>query len=226
MKNPLVLYHGSTEALDRPSLERGRPHNDYGRGFYCTENYELACEWASKIQGMPGIVNKYLLNTASLKVLDLTKKMYNILNWMAILVQNRTFTISSPISEQARDYLIANFNVETAQYDIIKGFRADDSYFSFAQDFLNNTISVEHLAQAMKLGKLGIQYALVSYEAFDKLEYVSSDTIDSQTYHLKFRERDLKARQDYVSSKLSPTDGLFMIDLIRGEIKNGDPRIQ
>lgn len=226
MKNPLVLYHGSTESIDQPSLEKGRPHNDYGRGFYCTENYELACEWAAKIQGTPGIVSKYLLNTTSLNILDLTKKQFNILNWMAILVQNRTFTISSPISKDARDYLIDNFSIETAQYDVIKGFRADDSYFSFAQDFLNNTITVEHLAQAMKLGKLGIQFALVSEKAFEQLEYVSSEVIDSQTYHLKFRERDLKARQDYVSSKQSTTSGIFMVDLIRGEIKNGDPRIQ
>ena len=30
-------------------------------------------------------------------------------------------------------------------YDVIIGYRADDSYFAFAQDFLNNAISLNTL---------------------------------------------------------------------------------
>ena len=48
------------------------------------------------------------------------------------------------------------------EYDVIIGYRADDSYFSFAKDFINNTISVEQLAEAMRLGELGIQIVLKS----------------------------------------------------------------
>ena len=39
------LYHGSREIVKKPDLLKGKPYNDYGRGFYCTENIELAKEW-------------------------------------------------------------------------------------------------------------------------------------------------------------------------------------
>ena len=47
-----------------------------------------------------------------------------------------------------------NFLPDYKSYDIIKGYRADDSYFSYARDFISNTLSLEDLKQAMMLGKL------------------------------------------------------------------------
>ena len=37
-----VLYHGSEFLIEKPEFGKGARHNDYGRGFYCTENIELA----------------------------------------------------------------------------------------------------------------------------------------------------------------------------------------
>ena len=42
----MILFHGSPVIVKEPSLEKGKPYNDYGRGFYCTEHVELAKEWA------------------------------------------------------------------------------------------------------------------------------------------------------------------------------------
>ena len=42
------------------------------------------------------------------------------------------------------------------------GYRADDSYFSFASDFINGAISYRQLCNAMCLGKLGQQFVLKS----------------------------------------------------------------
>lgn len=52
---------------------------------------------------------------------------------MAILLKFRTFDVNSPISEQAKEYLLKNFYVNVEEYDVIIGYRADDSYFSFAR---------------------------------------------------------------------------------------------
>ena len=41
-----ILYHGSEYLIENPQFGKGSLHNDYGRGFYCTENIELAKEWA------------------------------------------------------------------------------------------------------------------------------------------------------------------------------------
>ena len=40
------IYHGSDHIIEQPVFGKGKPFNDYGRGFYCTEHIELAKEWA------------------------------------------------------------------------------------------------------------------------------------------------------------------------------------
>ena len=228
MARQIKLYHGSNKIVERPELGKGSAKNDYGQGFYCTAHFELACEWASKNEAVNGYANEYVLNISDLKVLDLSDPAYNILNWITLLIQNRTFESTAPISEQAKQYLIANFNVDVSGYDVIKGYRADDSYFSFARDFVNNTISVQQLAKAMKLGKLGIQYMLRTEKAFANLTYVGAQEVDSTVYHAKYLKRDLKAKSDYKKSKVNlaiDSNELYVLDIIRGGIKNGDPRL-
>ena len=228
MAKQIKLYHGSDKIVERPELCKGSAKNDYGQGFYCTAHFELACEWASKNEAVNGYANEYVLNLSDLKVLDLSDPAYNILNWITLLIQNRTFESTAPISEQAKQYLLANFNVDVSGYDVIKGYRADDSYFSFARDFVNNTISVQQLAKAMKLGKLGIQYMLRTEKAFANLTYVGAQEVDSTVYHAKYLKRDLKAKSDYKKSKVNlaiDSNELYVLDIIRGGIKNGDPRL-
>ena len=228
MKDCLTLYHGSRECIEHPEFGKGKLTNDYGQGFYCTEFYDLASEWASKMQGEDGYVNQYTLQTKELRILDLTNPKYNILNWMTLLLKNRTFALSTEISIEAKEYLINHFSVDVSGYDIITGYRADDSYFSFAEDFLNNTISVEHLSRAMKLGKLGIQYVLVSEKAFNALTFEKADLVANNKYYPLYQKRDLVARQNYRNSKShlkNIKNELYVIDIIREEIQNGDPRI-
>lgn len=228
MAKQIKLYHGSDKIVERPELGKGSAKNDYGQGFYCTAHFELACEWASKNEAVNGYANEYVLNLSDLKVLDLSDPAYNILNWITLLIQNRTFESTAPISAQAKQYLLANFNVDVSDYDVIKGYRADDSYFSFARDFINNTISVQQLAKAMKLGKLGIQYMLRTEKAFANLTYVGAQEVDSTVYHAKYLKRDLKAKSDYKKSKVNlaiDSNELYVLDIIRGGIKNGDPRL-
>ena len=69
----------------------------------------------------------------------------------------------------AKEFLIKNYHIDVGNYDVIKGYRADDSYFRFAEDFLNNTISIQKLEEAMYLGKLGEQIVLKSPRAFERI---------------------------------------------------------
>lgn len=135
----MELYHGSAKIIECPQYELSAKNKDYGRGFYCTENIELAKEWACG-KGEDGYANKYMLDINGLKILDLNSPKYNILNWLAILTKNRTYWQRCSISEQAKTYLQENFLIDTVEFDVIRGYRADNSYFSFAQDFVANTI--------------------------------------------------------------------------------------
>lgn len=77
--------------------------------------------------------------------------------------------MSSALAAEAKEYILKNFKIEYEEYDAIVGYRADDSYFSFAQDFINGSISYRQLNRAMHLGKLGQQFVLKSKKHFSRL---------------------------------------------------------
>ena len=220
----MIIYHGSKDIIEKPEFGKGNQKNDYGLGFYCTENVELAKEWACSNNETNGYANQYEIDLSDYKVLDLREEKYSILNWMALLLKFRTFDVNTPISAQAKEYILENFYVDVEEYDVIIGYRADDSYFSFAKDFINNTISVEQLAEAMRLGELGIQIVLKSKKAFDTVKYKSYELAECKEYYVKRVSRDKKARETYLSGYRQNlvSDGLFVIDIIRKGLKNGD----
>lgn len=222
----ITIYHG-TPNIVTPVFGEGKDYNDYGQGFYCTENLELAKEWACS-QDSDGYANQYFLNLEGLNVLYLNGPQYNILNWLAILLENRKFSIAEGLPREAKKYILEAFLPEYKSYDIIKGYRADDSYFSYARDFISNTLSLDDLKQAMMLGKLGEQVVLKSKRAFDALTKGEIIPADRSEYYARYCERDRMARENYkeISSHAFSTDEIYVIDLIRGGIKNGDPRLQ
>lgn len=220
------LYHGSEVIVEKPEFGKGARHNDYGKGFYCTENPELAREWACAKQ-KNGYVNIYDMDMTGLSVLNLNDPQYNILNWLAILADNRTYWQSGSISEDAKDYIKTHFLLDISGYDVIIGYRADDSYFSFAQDFVAGVISLEKLSEAMRLGKLGEQIVLKSPKAFDQIEFVGCENVDDDIYYARKMERERDARREYRKRKREKADihELYIIDIMREEMTNGDARL-
>ena len=166
-----TLYHGSNQIIRIPTYGKGNPQNDYGLGFYCTLEPELAKEWACA-EDDDGFANKYMLETEGLTCLHLNGGGYHILNWLAILLENRRFDLSSPVSIRARQYILDTFLPDYKEYDLIEGYRADDSYFSFSRAFLANGITLEQLRRAMRLGKLGEQVVLRTPAAFEALSFI------------------------------------------------------
>lgn len=222
----LVLYHGSPDIIEQPAFGKGKVYNDYGRGFYCTEYIELAKEWACT-EGTDGYANKYELDTRGLSILNLSSDDYTILNWLAILMLHRKGRLSAPVAKQGREYLIQNFLPDFRHYDAIIGYRADDSYFSFARAFVSNTISLKQLGSAMQLGKLGEQFVLKSPEAFESIRFIDYTVADNTVYYAKRKTRDDEARAAYMKElEKDDINGIFMRDIIREEIKANDPRLR
>ena len=224
MDRIMTIYHGSEQIVEVPTFGLGRKNNDFGLGFYCTESEKLAKEWAvSSIRS--GFSNRYTLDTEYLNILNLNSPDYTILNWIAVLVEHRLFTIKTPVARRAKRYLIDNFGVNVNAFDLITGYRADDSYFDYAESFLNNGISVEQLARAMRLGKLGEQIVIKSKFAFSKLQYEGFDVAEKEKYYVLRKARDDEANQTYLEMLEEEGDGLYIQDIMRGGIKNDDPRI-
>ena len=224
MDKKITLFHGSEKIVETPVFGEGKKNNDFGLGFYCTESESLAKEWAvSSLRD--GFSNRYTLDTEYLNILNLNSSDYTILNWIAVLVEHRLFSIKTPVAHRAKRYLIDNFGINTNAYDLITGYRADDSYFDYAEFFLNNGISVEQLARAMRLGKLGEQVVLKSKFAFSRIQFEGFDVAEKEEFYVLRKARDDEANQHYLEMLEEESDGLYIQDIIRGGITNDDPRI-
>ncbi len=163
-----------------------------------------------------------------LSILRLNDPQYSILNWLAILTKYRSYWQSGSIAEEAKDYLQQHFFIDPAPYDVIIGYRADDSYFTFAQDFAAGAISLAKLSEAMRLGKLSEQIVLKSDRAFEGLRFIGAKRADAETWYEKKTIRDREARRTYRSTRKAAdsVSGLYMLDIMREGIRNGDPRLR
>ena len=124
MDKMITLYHGSEKMIEEPIFGEGRLTNDFGLGFYCTESAELSKEWAvSSLRN--GFSNRYSLDTEYMKILKLNSPDYTILNWIAVLVEHRKFSMKTPVARRAKNYLLDHFSVNVNAYDLITGYRAD-----------------------------------------------------------------------------------------------------
>ena len=220
----ITIFHGSEKIIEQPEFGLGRANNDFGKGFYCTEQIEIAKEWAvSSLRG--GFCNIYTLDTENMKILQLNSPEYSILNWIAVLVEHRLFSIGTPAARRAKRYLTDHFAINVNAYDVIVGYRADDSYFDYAEAFLNNGITVKQLSAAMRLGRLGEQIVIKSPYAFSCLHYAGFDVAEKEKYYVLRKARNDEANRLYLKMLEQEDDGLFIQDIIRGGIGNDDPRI-
>ena len=223
----MILWHGSPMIIEHTDLGKGKEHNDYGRGFYCTESMEMAKEWACAMPGQDGYANCYEMDSTDMKILNLSEGKYHVLNWLAILAMNRDFRASTPLGIEGKEYIIREFGVDLMPYDIIRGYRADDSYFAFARAFVNNSITVEQLQKAMRLGKLGEQVVLKTEKTFHNLKFTGKEFADGAVYFAKREQRARNAEKDFREIiKENTKAGLYMIDILREGIKNEDLRLR
>ena len=165
----------------------------------------------------------------SLNILNLLDGKYNILHWMALLLKNRTFRLSNEIAIDACDYIIENFSIDLKAYDVIIGYQADDSYFSFAESFVQNGLPLRSLNEALHLGRLGTQTVLISEKSFRNLTFDGADFADKTVYYPKFIARDSNARETYrkeIRNRHSYKNDIFVLDILREEMKDNDSRIQ
>ena len=191
----IILYNGSPNKVVVPQFGFGEGKHDYGKGFYLTENIELAKEWAvCRPDEMNGWVHKYELETDDLRILDFQE--HNILSWLAELMKHRDASDSRRYKVLSKKF-IDEYGIDTSEYDVIKGWRANASYFYIAKEFVRDNIDIEILEELLSLGGLGIQYCIKSELAYSKLTEVDDGliSVDYSEFNEKYNERDIIARK-------------------------------
>ncbi|MDR1135918.1 MAG: DUF3990 domain-containing protein [Clostridiales Family XIII bacterium] len=227
MSKQTTLFHGSQFVIEKPILGLGNPFNDYGSGFYCTMDKELAKEWACS-ESAGGYANRYVLDKTGLRIMNLESGEYNILNWLALLLNNRSFSISNDVAESAKEYLISGFLPDIHDIDVIIGYRANDSYFAFANAFINSALSLAQLEEAMYLGKLGEQTVLMSEKAFGQITFEGYEIAGHKIYYSRKMVRDREARKVFKQQRsiAQAMDAVYIMDIMRGGWGNDDPRLR
>lgn len=222
-----TIYHGSEFRIQIPQFGLGHLNNDYGRGFYCTENIDLAKEWAVAKEH-DGFANRYTVDFSGLNVIELDNaKRFSPLNWLAVLLENREFDVPYGIASEVKKYILETFRVDYSNADVMTGYRADDSYFTFARDFISGVISYSQLVRAMRLGKLGIQVVIKSAEAFNRLEYQGAEEAMRSEWLVKKELRDQEARSAYFAARREPLqrDDLMAFQIWQEGVRPDDPRL-
>lgn len=185
----MKIYHGSKAIIKKPLYKGSEIHNDYGPAFYTTIDFENACIWASKNNSV-GYVNEYEISFDNLKILDLTNKdKYSVLNWIAILLSNRSLEHSfSLLNRDKIKKIIDKYAINLEEYDVVIGYRADDAYFRFPKEFVIGNLSLEDLEEIFRLGSLGTQYVFVSQKAIDKLKFKKATLVDEKYVGRYFKQ--------------------------------------
>lgn len=195
MQEKIVLYHGSPNKTITPTFGLGEDKHDYGKGFYLTEQLELAKEWAvCNPSNVSGWVHEFELDLTGLSVFDFSN--HNILCWLAELMKHRAADDSKRYRVLSEKF-INKYGVDTSKYDVIRGWRANASYFYIAKSFVRDEIDIEILEELLSLGGLGKQYCIKSETAYSKL--VSTDRIqpvDYTEFNEKYNTRDQYAREN------------------------------
>lgn len=138
-----TLYHGSPNEIIVPQYGYSEERHDYGKGFYLTESIELAKEWAvCRPDRTNGWVHQYTLDATELKILDFQQ--YDVLAWLAELMKHRDADDSRRYKVLSEKF-IAKYGVATNDCDVIKGWRANASYFYIAKEFVRDNIDMEIL---------------------------------------------------------------------------------
>ena len=190
----MELYHGSVSRKFVPQYGLGEEKHDYGRGFYLTGDIELAKEWAvCNPNSTNGWVHKYTLDCDGLRILNLEEN--GILPWIAELMKHRDADSSKRYRILAKRF-IEKYGVDTENYDVIKGWRANASYFYITKAFVRDEVDLDILEELFRLGDLGIQYCVKSEAAFLKLKEDAAGLmeVDYNEFNQHYIDRDIRAR--------------------------------
>ena len=204
------LYHGSQVEDFTPTFGLGDDTHDYGRGFYTTADKELGKEWAVGQQAnADGWLHVYEVDMASLKVFDFTE--VGVLAWLAELMKHRPAD-DTPGYMRDSVRFIARYGIDLSGYDVVKGWRADASYYFIARMFVRNQVDVSILGDLLTLGDLGIQYFFKSERAFAALreDCELKERVSMSEYKARFNARDDLARRKMVE---------LMYDLTRNPLE-------
>lgn len=145
----MILYHGTASIFEKPDLSFSREDIDFGVGFYCTEDLEMAKIWASNKNR--SIVNTYEFDLSDLKIYHFEANE----EWLKFIQGNR-------LGEETKDY---------SSYDILIGPTADDKLFATLNRFIDGEYTAEEAVDVINIMGYNNQIVLRNDKAIDNIKF-------------------------------------------------------
>ncbi len=149
----MIVYHGTTEIIEKPDVIHSKKYLDFGVGFYLTTYEEQAKKWAIR-KGMrqekTPIINEYELSEQweDYRVLSFEKENEK---WLEFVCACRTGE---------------NINKD---YDIIIGSVADDDVFKTVDMYFRGLWDKQKVLEELRYYKMNNQICIVNQNTLDQL---------------------------------------------------------
>lgn len=149
----MIVYHGTTEVIEKPDVNHSKKYLDFGSGFYLTTYEDQARKWAMR-KGMrqekPGIVNVYELKD-------------NWDGWRVLSFENE--------NEKWLEFVCACRKGEplNKDYDIIIGNVADDDVFKTVDMYFRGLWDKKKVIEELRYYKMNNQICIVNQETLGQM---------------------------------------------------------
>ena len=155
----MILYHGSTDIVDKPEIRSSDAFLDFGIGFYMTASFEQAERWARikmrRKNSDLGYVSIYEFDIEKAKN-DIIIKQFDKADeeWLSFVVENRKGIFSDSAS------------------DMHIGPVADDNVYKSIRLFETGAYNAEETVKRLKTEVLHDQWTLHSDKALKYLTFI------------------------------------------------------
>ena len=160
----MILYHGSTDLVDKPEIRESDIYLDFGVGFYTTTSFEQAERWAKIKMRRKNVILGYV----SIYEFDMAKAEKELVikrfekadeEWLSFVVNNRK----------------GNFIDDTADMHI--GSVADDNVYQSIRLFETGAYDAEYTVKKLKTEVLHDQWTLHSNETLKHLKFIEAKEV-------------------------------------------------
>lgn len=153
-KNIIEVYHAGTDVIEAPICKYGRVNLDFGHGFYVTDIYDQALNFArakSLERMLPAKINIYLLE----------KEEY---------ITNAHSLIFNKYDDDWLEFIVACRSGKDIwkQYDYVEGGVADDRVINTVNMYIQGYMSKEKALEKLKYLKPNNQICILNQELLDK----------------------------------------------------------
>ena len=158
----MLLYHGSTMAVRKPTFMRGRLRTDFGKGFYTTTSRDQAEKWARIKKERAGVDARAIVSVFEIDENVLNNLSYHTRHFNGATVEWLNFVVDNRRGEARHDY------------DLVMGPVANDKLYVTITLYENGVLDANAAIEQLRTHQLFDQLSFHTVEACKLLTFVDS----------------------------------------------------